>query len=204
MEKNNVRSLDIRKKYWDSFYATHNIINPTPFAVFCSNYLKKNSTLCDLGCGNGRDSIFFSEICNKVIAIDYSPKAIEQIMSYNKKNIDAICTNMAQLNLKNIDAIYSRFSIHSITEEEENEVMAWIKKSINPGGMFFIEARSDKNKNEKFYIKEAHYRRFINLNEIKNKIQKIGFQIDYCKEDIGLAKFKTEDPLIIRIIARKL
>lgn len=49
-----------------------------------------------------------------------------------------------------------------------------------------------------------HYRRFLSLSNTTEKLKSINFSILYQIESTGLAKYKDEDPMIIRIIAQKL
>ena len=65
-------------KYWNNYYKKRNlIIKPTKFAIFCKKKLKKyKGVVYDIGCGNGRDSVYFNK--NKIfcIGIDKSLRAI--------------------------------------------------------------------------------------------------------------------------------
>ena len=56
-------------------------------------------------------------------------------------------------------------------------------------------------KNE--YIYQGHYRRFIDKNEIEKNMKEIGYKIELLIEDKGLAVYKNQDPVVIRIIASK-
>ena len=50
------------KEYWTNYYADNS--KPTDastFAEFILPYLDENKDLIELGCGNARDSIFFSK-----------------------------------------------------------------------------------------------------------------------------------------------
>ena len=50
-------------KYWNSYYKNKNLaLHSTKFAVFCKKKLKHyKGVLYDIGCGNGRDSIYFNK-----------------------------------------------------------------------------------------------------------------------------------------------
>ena len=50
-------------KYWDNFYKKKKLtLKPSKFAIFCKKILKNyKGTLYDIGCGNGRDSIYFNK-----------------------------------------------------------------------------------------------------------------------------------------------
>ena len=122
------------------------------------------------------------------------------------------CNDFTNLDNSNLgyDYIYSRFTLHSIDQSSEDRVIDWIAKNLHKGGYFFLEARSTKDEifgegkrvgsNEYF---TDHYRRFLNLSEIHEKINSIGFEILYSKEGKGLAPYKKEDPVIIRLVAKK-
>ena len=46
--------------HWDKYYTkTATSFSPSDFALSMIKNLKVNSTLIDIGCGNGRDSLFF-------------------------------------------------------------------------------------------------------------------------------------------------
>jgi len=60
--------------YWNSYYNNNVKFKESSFARFVKkkiNKVKKNAKLIDIGCGNGRDSFFFSKNGLKVTAIDF-------------------------------------------------------------------------------------------------------------------------------------
>lgn len=202
--KEPIDSVLCRKNYWNSFYAGHSFMEPTPFALFCLKYFDPKSMICDLGCGNGRDTLFFSQKCHGVVAVDFSSTAIESVLSHGKNNVTGLCSDASNLGVDKFDAVYSRFSLHSMTEAEEDKVLTWVHKAVTLNGFFCVEVRSDKlDQDETFYFGDGHYRRFVNFETIKKKIEKVGFELLYAQEDHGFAIFKDEDPLVIRIIGRK-
>ena len=81
---------------------------------------------------------------------------------------------------------------------------------LNDGGKFYVECRSTGDplfrKGEVMKpMKEArgHYRRFIDFNELKSRLIDAGFEIEESLESNGLAIYKDDDPVVIRIIAKK-
>jgi len=81
---------------------------------------------------------------------------------------------------------------------------------LNKDGKFFIECRSTNDplsqKGEILSRTErvfGHYRRFIILDEFIQRLVQVGFVVVEAIENIGLAKFGEEDPMIIRIQAVK-
>ena len=68
--------------FWDSYYKRKISTFPnSAFSTYCLNYLNKESTLIDVGCGDGRDSLFFSRNHIYTTGIDFSSEVINQ----NKK-----------------------------------------------------------------------------------------------------------------------
>ncbi len=204
--------------YWDNFYKT-NLMYKTPssFALFVGEqYLKKKKKLIDLGCGNGRDSIFFNKNYDIVTTgLDQSKIIIDALQhKYENNNLKFIVGDFYKLHLleDTYDYVYSRFSLHSVPEEGENCILKFAQHNINPGGYLFIEARSIKdpkllNSGTKISINENiednHYRRYIDINNLLEKIKKLGFDIIYTLESNNLSIYKNDNPVLIRIVAQE-
>ena len=50
----------------------------------------------------------------------------------------------------------------------------------------------------------THYRRYMDLDKIIEKLESRNFEIIYNIEDNNLAVYKDDNPYVIRIIAKKL
>jgi len=126
---------NIEKDYWTNFYKNNDLIlKPSSFAIFVNDYFKDISlSILDCGCGNGRDTYFLGKK-NNIVGIDISNKP------ENKKNISFILGDFCKYKKNNYDLIYSRFTFHSITNEQQEEFI----KSIDKDSYLCIETRSDK------------------------------------------------------------
>ena len=63
--------------FWENYYSNHQI--PTDesfFARFVMPFLNEGDTLFEIGCGNGRDSVFFAKQGMKVTAFDQCEKEV--------------------------------------------------------------------------------------------------------------------------------
>ncbi len=203
------------KDYWNNYYKKNiSPKEPSDFAKEIVNQLDCNKNLLEIGCGNGRDSIFFSKHNLNIFSIDQSEIAIEELKKQNYKNITFIKDNFVDsdiFNTNTFDYVYSRFTLHSISENEQNKLLDNIYKALNNGGMLFIEARSindtiygygtEVEKNA--FIYNDHYRRFINIEELTSLLQEKGFEIVFAKESNNWAIYKNENPVVIRIYAKK-
>lgn len=202
--------------YWDNYYLTKDAPKmPSKFAEDILPYLDQGKTLVELGCGNGRDSLFFANNNLEVLGIDQSHSAISKLQSnYSKKNVQFIAEDFLQskfMNYSNIDYVYSRFTLHSITEKEEDILLKSVFNSLKVGGKIFIEARSVKDNifglgdkvSRNAYVYNDHYRRFLVMEELAEKLEGIGFKIIQMVEGSNYAIYKDENPVVLRLIGEK-
>lgn len=203
-------------EYWNAYYKTdHDIKHPSLFAQEIEQLLLKSKNILELGCGNGRDSLYFAQKGLNVTAIDASDEVIEQLKRENdEENICFICDDFVSSSAiysGQYDYVYSRFTLHAINKEQESEVLRNVHKVLKEGGSFFIEVRSVNDElygcGQKVapdsYIFDGHFRRFIKIENLIGELKQIGFTIVSALEQRGFAPYKDSDPPIIRIIARK-
>ena len=195
------------KEYWENYYK-HNDqpFQPSEFANYVLNKLDKNSTLVDVGCGNGRDSIFFSRNNIKTVGIDQSENIINSLKKYENNFLKFEQVEIKNFKNKELDYAYCRFLFHSINEEEELMLLKWLYRNIKKN--IFIESRTDEDIEK--YSDTDHYRRLMNIEQFKTAVDKLGFTIDdenisdsfsiynknYNVKDINF------DPVLIRLILK--
>lgn len=201
--------------YWNQYYQNKICsTEPSPFEKYVSTLVDAGKTMVDLGCGNGRDTIYFAGRGMKMTAIDLSDSAISILKQQSIPNTEFICAdfvNQPDPHGNGYDYAYSRFTIHSINQTQERVLLRSIFGALRHGGKFFIEVRSIHDplfgrgealeRNAFFY--DNHYRRFIVLDELKTGLQEFGFQIEYAQEKTGFAPYGNDDPPVIRIVAKK-
>lgn len=210
--------------YWNAYYQQKpSILNESSsFAKEMLCRIKSQKTddeikyLLDLGCGNGRDSIFFAQNGLHVIGIDASNVAIEILEQMHgwDENLEFMCDDFVTASVlfqREYDYCYSRFTLHAINERQEEQLLVNVYKALKKGGLFMIEARTvhdaiyglgdlvEKNA----YIYNGHYRRFIDPEEVQEKVRKVGFDIVYSRESSGFSKTEVDDPVLLRLILRK-
>jgi len=206
------------KQYWENYYAQQNAeLKPSLFARYIKEkVIKEHKSIIELGCGNGRDAIYFANNNYDVIAIDQVSDEIKFLKNryVQLKNLFFECADFTTLNdSRKFDIIYSRFTLHSITEQNEERVVSWTFRNLNRNGKFCIEVRGQKNEifgkgtpvanQPNAYILNNHYRRFLNFEQFLNRLMNIGFTIDFAAEEKGFAPFNRDDETFIRVIATK-
>ena len=202
------------KNYWDNYYKiTKGNLKPTPFSQTCAKLLKNyKGAIYDIGCGNGRDTIFFNKLNLNCYGLDQSSEAIEinqkKFKKYQKKFIKSDFVKYPFEKIKKNFTIYSRFTIHSINKKQEKALFKKIHK-LKAIDYLLIEVRTiyddlfgQGKKLSKNEFVTSHYRRFINPIELRSEIKK-SFTILKYKISKGLAVYKNENPKVLRIIAKK-
>jgi tellurite methyltransferase len=188
--------MSIDTNYWNSFYnKKHLELTPSDFCLYVMDYLKSNDKMkiLDAGCGNGRDSYYLSKSYN-VIGMDISYKPDDS------ESCKFEIGDFTNCDKRNYDMIYSRFTLHSITNEQQETFL----KSIHPGTLLCIETRSDKGKEETRYYGDDHYRNFTNKEYLEKMLDDNKYEILYMEEKNDFAKYKNENPICIRVICKKI
>lgn len=196
-------------KYWNKFYKKHTlIIKPSNFSQFIKKeFLKKKKikNILEIGCGNGRDTFYFSKYATKIVSIDNSQQAI--IKSKNNERMQKNILSRFNVVVKNFDLIYARFFLHTINSIEEDIFLNLLKKISNKKTIVALEFRTTKDKlfkkGKKISKNESitdHYRRFVEVSNFKNKLKKLNFKIIYFKQSVNLSNFKNDNPHLCRIV----
>ena len=206
------------KNYWKDIYSKQSEgERPSLFAQHIVATLGvEGKKLIELGCGNGRDAIYFANSNAHVDAIDQCDNIIEllhyrfqKVESLHFKCLDFTCMDDGDP----YDIVYSRFTLHSISKEQEESVLLWAYRNLREGGRLCIEVRGQRNEIYRVgtpvdgepdaFILNDHYRRFIHFESFCEELTEIGFHIDYAKEQKGFAPYNGSDETYIRIIASK-
>lgn len=186
------------KNYWRDYYASHRFnAQASLFATFVmEHYLTKGHRLLELGCGNGRDSMYFARHGVEVVAIDQVQEEIAYLntyaSSYEASSLDYTppqfvagdFTHLEDLHIpKEYDCIYSRFTLHSIDKKSQDKVLQDSLSLCAQEGILAIEVRGEKNalygKGEAIldesgaFIYDNHYRRFLNFEDTLNFIENL-------------------------------
>ena len=199
--------------YWEKFYKKirKKRLPQSRFANFVLKRINRNCTLLDFGCGDGRDTFFFSKYLKKSIGIDSCKYIIKENNLIKNKKIFFLNYNIKNKNLypnlkkliynKSNNIVYARFFLHSLTNTEIKFFFLIAKKIIKKNGRIFVEYRTEKDKKNKKIFKN-HYRNFINPKNLENILIKLNLKSIFFKEGKGMAKYKNEDAFVARHIIK--
>ena len=203
-----------QEKLWEKFYSGDaQVFYPSEFAKTVLSQLSSGCNLLDVGCGNGRDSMFFANNGMNVTAIDMSQEAISHIKKREPK-ICAVCGDFAAMpvfDAEQYDGVYSRFFVHAITAEQEAILLERCYTTLRKGGKLFIETRCIEDElcgagdrvSDTEWVLDGHYRRFIVPEQLIARLSALKFTRIQSVCAKGFAPFQNADPIILRIMAEK-
>jgi len=209
------------RDYWDQFYAKPHpeLRDPSAFARFCMDQIPAKGSLFELGCGNGRDALYFARNGLAVTACDQSATAIERLAGVAASRdgwptpprfIVRRFEELADDGLQ--DVIYSRFTLHTVDAPTASRTLRWAHRNLRPGGHLFIEARTvlddlygvGEEMGRDAFFQDGHYRRFVRADELAAELAEVGFDVRHVVEGKGMAKFGSDDPVVVRAVAGRL
>ena len=174
-ESEGLSPKDWEKEYSEGTPHWAEDMNPSEFAQnFVEEVQRLNlKTVLEIGCGNGRDSIFFAQSGLTPTAIDVSPSAIELAETNIKKagvNVETKVANAENLPFSNneFDSVFSLSVLHSTDLKKS---LSEIYRVLREKGYAFIYIYGDVqfSNNEK--------RDIIDIDSYMKLLSSIGFTI---------------------------
>lgn len=125
---------------------------PTHCVTMMCEMMNPMSRIADLGCGDGRDSLFLLERGFEVISVDLSRNAIAAL----KRNAEsrglgrALTTFVGDVSdwrveEESLDAVIGVTILDHVKAEDHQAVISSIASSLKPGGLVAIEMHSDRD-----------------------------------------------------------
>jgi tellurite methyltransferase len=178
------------QKNWITFYENKKApLEPSSFAKFILDREIPGDTLIDLGSGNGRDTY--------ALANRYKARGVDPATFPDRTDwacfARAPWQSMAE-EIKQADIVYSRFFLHSITPEEVAEIIRLTPR-------YFIAEARHVGDNPAVY--PEHERHYVDGQLLLDILADNGFVVHFYEMGRGLAPYKNEDPLLMRVIAKR-
>ena len=146
----------------------------------------KNSKFLDLGCGIGADTLYLIERGYKVISVDYSKEAINNILSNIKGSEAKILDMNEKFTFENnsFNLIIADISLHYFNEEKTKNIMKEIKRILNKNGILICRVSSINDKyygagsgteiEKRYYDHGSYAQRYFNEDDLNKFFSIIG------------------------------
>ena len=140
---------DVENDSFDSTYDEKPDMFGHPYKEL-QDYFNKSTrrgSLLDLGCGQGRDSIFLASLGYQVTAVDISKVGINQMLKKAQSRgleIDGIVNDIQNLKLqKKFDVILFDMLLHGFENQIQLELLGKYSNSLNKDGILCIVYPND-------------------------------------------------------------
>ena len=184
-----------QSKVWDGVYGKDRSFfgeEPSAFSQMCYDLMKTSNVkkVLELGCGHGRDCVFFASRGIEVDTFDYSKVAVEILTAHARRSGLRINARVldAKKGLSNpdaeFDAVYSHmfFSMH-FTIKELKFLFGEVRRVLKPNGFHFFSVRSRKDRfygkgikiSDNVYDVNGFVLRFFTKGEIMDFVE--GFKV---------------------------
>lgn len=135
---------------WDNFYSERD--RGIPFFVnypdenlvsYFENNLIKPGRVLELGCGPGRNALYFAEMGCSVDAVDLSQESIQwakERATEKNTNVNFINKNIFELEITEgqYDIVYDSGCFHHIAPHRRMSYINLVKKALKPNGFFAL------------------------------------------------------------------
>lgn len=179
-----------QKVLWENAYAEKRDVfgkEPSRFAKRCIDLIVTSpAKMLDIGCGEGRDSVFFANQGYTVTGIDFSENAIlharEQYSSITGLDFSVCDISLDPLPYRSssFQVVYSHLGLHYFDDQTTDKVFKEIRRVLAPQGVlaFNVKSVKDYKYNEgtriedNYYISNNHARHFFDKEYTLKKLAK--------------------------------
>lgn len=212
-----------QKERWNNAYSNEEEAwseQPNDFAYEVLPFFRKGSKVLELGCGFGRDAIFFAKNGFEIAATDFSNHAIQKAEQKAKRQG---LSNKIQLRIQDIgqpfqfgdetfDIVYAYLSLHYFTDSVTTFAISEVERILKPDGLFCAACRSIEDPlygkgtimEKDVYILNGHIRHFFSKDYLREKIRNFEILRLWSGEydNIRSVLFHGRKAAIVKVIAK--
>ncbi len=186
---------------------------PSPLAILVEPKFPKESLILELGCGVGRDAVFFAEKGHQVTATDSSKVVIKQDDEhFADSGVKFLTLDMQQrfpYDDRTLSVVYANLSLHYYSDSKTREIIKEITRVLKPNGIVAFACKSvddfhhgsgEEVEKDIFVSSTGHVRHLFTISYAREILEDL-FSIEHI--DAIEEKYNNEQTNILRCIARK-
>ena len=112
---------------------------PSSFAREAAEFLPRGARVLELGCGEGRDSVFFGSLGFEVIGVDSAAPGIQKAERLARERgvaVRWVTADMAEVDLPGpFDLVYSCGAVHYVPRPDRDRLLRATKARTRPRGL---------------------------------------------------------------------
>lgn len=157
------RALISQRELWEKQHAsrgeshyegTEMRSTPNEAAIILADHLSPASNIMEVGSANGRDARYWAQKGHHVVALDFSPIAIQQLQSIAREQGVSERINLTEWDVSEgflpkqdmlMDAFYARSSLQ-IDDVTMTRLAVSINSILTPSGLIMIEGKAPSDK----------------------------------------------------------
>lgn len=138
--------------------------------------LQPGSKVLDVGCGSGRDSLFFKNQGYEVTAIDGSAELVKLASQLLEQPV--LLMDFQKLCLQDqFDGIWACASLLHLEKPALGRVIAYLAEHLKPGGIFYMSFKYGSGE----CWKDGRYFNYVNEEDLKSIIDRVpGLSVEKC------------------------
>ena len=148
-----------------------------------------NQVFLELGCGVGRETRYFSDVFDKIVAVDVSKNMIDKAKNRVKGNIDWVICDGKTIPIEDnsVDILYSFIVLQHCPQEVVSSYFLDIHRVLKPGGTFVFQLHTgDVHSEPDSYCSYSHW----TMDEIRNELKGMHeVKLNDCGESMDLNVF---------------
>lgn len=136
-----------QRKIWKKKWEVSKFRPATRFARRSFSFIQPNQKrLLDLGCGLGRDAMYFAKKGLDVTAVDFSKTGLSKIPS-NVENLKIVNQRIENLKFKSetFDVIYAHLSLHYFDDRTTSQIFNRLYSFLKEKGLLFVKCKSTED-----------------------------------------------------------
>ncbi|MQA15643.1 MAG: methyltransferase domain-containing protein [Pseudonocardiaceae bacterium] len=187
---------------------------PSAFARWTGGLEDRDALVVDVGCGTGRDALWFARNGHSSLGLDYAPAgfgparaaaerdglpvSFDMLNLYDLRNVLTVGVRLAHESRPRI--VHARFLVHALGDEGRQNLWRLAQLALRGGGRLYLEFRTPLDSTTEHAFGQR-YRNYVEPDVVVREIEQRGGRIKYRMEARGMAPYDNEDPHVCRLVA---